>query len=64
MIGIGAVTAGTGLGFMGSEVTHAVDAVNINNDAAPGSIGFPVTGPQHAVAPNAPGNGGNAINAP
>ncbi len=65
VIGIGAVTAGAGLGFMGSGLTHAVDAVNINNDAAPNSIGCPVTGQQHAVAPNArPGNGGNAINAP
>jgi len=35
VIGIGAVTAGTGLGFMGSGVTHAVDAVNIHNDGAP-----------------------------
>ena len=34
VIGIGAATAGTGLGFMGSGVTHAVDAVNIHNDAA------------------------------
>jgi hypothetical protein len=34
VIGIGALTAGTGLGFMGSGFTHAVDAVNIHNDAA------------------------------
>jgi hypothetical protein len=33
-IGVGAVTAGTGLGFMGAGLTHAVDAVNIHNDAA------------------------------
>ena len=31
VIGIGALAA-TGLGFMGSGVTHAVDAVNIHND--------------------------------
>jgi len=33
VIGIGAGTAGTGLGFMGAGLTHAVDAVNIHNDA-------------------------------
>jgi len=33
-IGVGAATAGTGLGFMGSGFTHAVDAVNIHNDTA------------------------------
>jgi hypothetical protein len=34
VIGLGASTAGTGLGLMGAGVTHAVDAVNIHNDAA------------------------------
>lgn len=34
VIGIGAGAAGTGLGLMGAGVTHAVDAVNIHNDAA------------------------------
>jgi hypothetical protein len=34
VIGVGAATAGTGLGFMGTGLTHAVDAVNIHNDAA------------------------------
>jgi hypothetical protein len=33
VIGLGAATAGTGLGLMGSGFTHAVDAVNIHNDA-------------------------------
>jgi hypothetical protein len=33
VIGIGAATAGTGLGLMGKGLTHAVDAVNIHNDA-------------------------------
>ena len=33
VIGIGGLAAGTGLGFMGSGFTHAVDAVNIHNDA-------------------------------
>jgi hypothetical protein len=33
VIGIGGLTAGTGLGFIGSGVTHTVDAVNIYNDA-------------------------------
>jgi len=28
------LTAGTGLGFIGSGVTHTVDAVNIYNDGA------------------------------
>ena len=34
VIGVGAATAGTGLGLMGKGLTHAVDAVNIHNDAA------------------------------
>lgn len=34
VIGVGAVMAGTGLGFMGAGLTHAVDAVNIHNDIA------------------------------
>ena len=35
VVGVGGLTAGTGLGFIGSGVTNAVDAVNIYNDAAP-----------------------------
>jgi hypothetical protein len=35
VIGVGAVTSGTGLGLMGSGLTHAIDAVNIHNDAVP-----------------------------
>jgi len=34
VIGVGGLTAGTGLGFIGSGVTHTVDAVNIYNDGA------------------------------
>jgi hypothetical protein len=33
VIGTGGAIAGTGLGLMGSGVTHAVDAVNLHNDA-------------------------------
>ena len=33
VVGIGVSTLGTGLGFMGAGFTHAVDAVNIHNDA-------------------------------
>jgi uncharacterized iron-regulated membrane protein len=33
VLGIGVSTLGTGLGFMGAGFTHAVDAVNIHNDA-------------------------------
>ena len=33
VIGAGASMMGTGLGFMGAGLTHAVDAVNIHNDA-------------------------------
>ena len=33
VIGGGAAFLGTGLGFMGSGFTHAIDAVNIHNDA-------------------------------
>jgi hypothetical protein len=33
VLGVGAATAGTGLGFMGAGFTHAVDAVNLHNDA-------------------------------
>ena len=33
VIGAGAAALGTGLGFMGAGLTHAVDAVNIHNDA-------------------------------
>jgi hypothetical protein len=33
VIGAGAATSGTGLGLMGNGVTHAIDAVNIHNDA-------------------------------
>jgi hypothetical protein len=36
VIGAGAATGGTGLGFMGAGFTHAVDAVNIHNDAVGG----------------------------
>jgi hypothetical protein len=36
VIGAGAALGGTGLGFMGSGFTHAVDAVNVHNDAVPG----------------------------
>jgi hypothetical protein len=35
VIGAGAATAGTGLGLMGNGLTHAIDAVNIHNDAVP-----------------------------
>jgi hypothetical protein len=35
VIGVGAATAGTGLGLMGNGLTHAIDAVNIHNDAVP-----------------------------
>lgn len=34
VIGVGAATAGMGLGFMGTGLTHALDAVNIHNDTA------------------------------
>ena len=34
VIGVGAATAGTGLGFLGAGLTHAVDAVNLHNDAS------------------------------
>ena len=33
VIGAGAAMSGTGLGLMGSGLTHAIDAVNIHNDA-------------------------------
>jgi hypothetical protein len=33
VIGTGGAVAGTGLGLMGSGFTHAVDAVNLHNDA-------------------------------
>ena len=36
VIGVGAATSGTGLGLMGNGVTHAIDAVNLHNDAVPG----------------------------
>jgi hypothetical protein len=35
VIGIGTSAMATGLGLMGAAVTHAIDAVNIHNDAAP-----------------------------
>jgi hypothetical protein len=34
VMGAGGAIAGTGLGLMGAGVTHAVDAVNLHNDAA------------------------------
>jgi hypothetical protein len=34
VIGSGAATSATGLGLMGNGLTHAIDAVNIHNDAA------------------------------
>ena len=33
VLGVGAATAGTGLSLMGAGFTHAVDAVNLHNDA-------------------------------
>ena len=33
VMGVGAATSGTGLGLMGNGLTHAIDAVNIHNDA-------------------------------
>ena len=33
VLGSGVAVAGTGLGLMGSGATHAVDAVNLHNDA-------------------------------
>ena len=36
VIGAGGAIGGTGLGLMGAGVTHAVDAVNIHNDATAG----------------------------
>jgi hypothetical protein len=33
VLGVGAAVGGTGLGFLGAGVTHAIDAVNIHNDA-------------------------------
>jgi hypothetical protein len=33
VIGAGAAASGTGLGLMGNGLTHAIDAVNIHNDA-------------------------------
>ena len=35
VIGAGAAMSGTGLGLMGNGLTHAIDAVNIHNDAVP-----------------------------
>jgi len=36
VIGAGGAIGGTGIGLMGAGVTHAVDAVNIHNDATGG----------------------------
>jgi hypothetical protein len=48
VLGVGAATAGTGLGFMGAGLTHAVDAVNLHNDAvSPVSRAAAVGGPAH-----------------
>ena len=33
VLGTGAAIAGTGLGLMGAGATHAIDAVNLHNDA-------------------------------
>ncbi|MEP6652810.1 MAG: hypothetical protein ABJA82_05600 [Myxococcales bacterium] len=33
VIGTGAAALGTGLGFMGAGLTHAIDAMNLHNDA-------------------------------
>jgi hypothetical protein len=42
VIGAGAATSGIGLGLMGSGLTHAIDAVNIHNDAVPDRRLLPV----------------------
>jgi hypothetical protein len=35
VIGTGATVGGTGIGFLGAGLTHAIDAVNVFNDARP-----------------------------
>jgi hypothetical protein len=49
VIGAGATVGGSGIGFLGAGLTHAIDAVNLFNDA---SLARPST-----CAPAAPGGG-------
>ena len=51
VIGAGAATAGTGLSLMGAGLTHAVDAVNIHNDAVSQRSPAQIPGPRPPPAP-------------
>jgi hypothetical protein len=55
VIGAGATVGGTGIGFLGAGLTHAIDAVNLFNDASPHP---PAIAPPSSCAPrtaSAPG---------